>query len=89
VGAGDTRDEDAPEHLVKLQMAALNDAAASYLAQVAGQGVGLVSAVSFDGFSKTMNPQAYGPQVQALVEQREQLMAREQRPYFATVGITD
>jgi hypothetical protein len=85
--AGDTRDEDEAVPLAKLQMAALCDAAASYLAQIAGQAVGLVTAVSFDGFSKTLNPQAYGPQVQALVEQRDKLLEREKRPFMVTVGI--
>lgn len=85
---GDTRHEQDEDVLTKLRMAALCDAAASYLAQIAGQSVGTVTAVSFDGFSKTLNPQAYGPQVQALVEQRDQLLERERRPYFATAGIT-
>lgn len=85
--AGDTRHEDEEGHLLKLQMAALCDAAASYLAQIAGQAVGLITAVSFDGFSKSMNPQAYGPQVQSLIERRDELLERQKRPFMVTVGI--
>lgn len=88
--AGDQRHEQDELWLPKLQMAALCDAAASYLGQIASlAGAGPISAVSFDGFSKTMNPQAYGQQVQDLAERRDGLLERTKRPYFATVGIVE
>lgn len=84
--AGDQREPREQNMLGELQQAALCDAAASYLAQVAGLSVGTVMSVSFDGFSKSMNPQAYGAQVQALVERRDELMNRRSRRFMlATV----
>jgi hypothetical protein len=71
--------------LRQLQRAAVCDAAASVLAQAAGLGAGVLQSVSFDGFSQSTNPQAYGPQVQALVEQRDALLARRKRLFIASV----
>ena len=68
--------------LVQVQQAAVADAAASYLAQIAALGVGTVTSVSFDGFSQSLNPQAYGPQVEALVARRDVLLERNKRKFF-------
>ncbi len=84
---GDLREPEERQWLQQLQQAAVCDAAASYLAQTAGQAVGLLSSVSFDGYSESSNPQAYGAQVQALVEKRDELLARRKRMFFATTGL--
>lgn len=84
---GDTRDPELINWLSNLQQAAVCDAAASFLAQIAGQQVGLVQSVSFDGYSKSMNPAAFGAQVQALIEQRDRLLTKRKRQfYMATAG---
>lgn len=84
---GDTRDPELVNWLSNLQQAAVSDAAASFLAQTAGQAVGLVQSVSFDGYSKSMNPAAFGAQVQALVQKRDELLGKRKRQfYMATAG---
>lgn len=79
---GDTRDPMMVNRLAQVQQAAVADAAASYLAQTAALGVGVVTSVSFDGFSKGLNPQAYGPQVEALVQRRDLLLERNKRRFI-------
>jgi hypothetical protein len=75
------------KRLLELQEAAIADATASYLSQVAALGVGMVQAVSFDGASKTLNPGAYGPQVEALTARRDQLLERNVRRFtLASIG---
>lgn len=70
-----------------LQWAAVLDAAASVLGQMGGLSVGVVQAVSFDGFSQTANPQAFGPQVQAMVARRDEILGRRRRSFhMSTVG---
>jgi hypothetical protein len=76
---GDTRDPLDERHVNQLQQAVICDAAASFLGQAAALGVGLVQSVSFDGFSETMNAQAYGPVVEALITRRDALIARRKR----------
>lgn len=80
--AGDTRTSDDKRHVRQLATAAICDAAASFLSQAAGLGVGLVTSVSFDGFSKSLNPQAYGTQVQALIERRDSMIERRRRGFY-------
>lgn len=82
--AGDTRDRELVNWCKNLQQAALCDAAASYLAQVAALGQGLITSVSFDGFTQSMNPTAYGAQVTALVERRDALLKRRRRAFHLT-----
>lgn len=79
---GNLIDPTLTRRLTQVQQAAVCDAAASYLAQVAALGVGTVTSVSFDGFSQALNPQAYGPQVQALVERRDALLERNKRKFI-------
>ena len=79
---GDTRDPQLVMRLRQVQQAAVCDAAASYLAQLGALGVGTVTSVSFDGFSKALNPQAYGPQVEALVQRRDMLLERTKRKFI-------
>lgn len=82
----DTRDPELVNWMTALQQAALCDAAASFLAQSAGLAVGLLTSVSFDGYSRSSNPAAFGAQVQALVDQRDKLMARRKRQFYMSVG---
>lgn len=85
--SGDTRDPELVNWLSNLQQAAVCDAAASFLAQTAGLQTGIIQSVSFDGYSKSQNPAAYGPQVQGLVEQRDRLLTKRKRQfYMATAG---
>lgn len=81
---GDTRDPRLVNRMRQLQQAAICDAAASFLAQTARQAAGVVASVSFDGFSKSMNPQAYGPVVEDLVQKRDALMERNKRRMILT-----
>jgi hypothetical protein len=84
---GDTRDPELVNWLSNLQQAAVCDAAASFLSQTAGLQTGIIQSVSFDGYSKSQNPAAYGPQVQGLVEQRDRLLGKRKRQfYMATAG---
>lgn len=80
--AGDLRDPRDQDRLIELQEAALCDAAASYLAQTAGLKAGVITSVSFDGFSKATNSEAYGPQVQALVDRRDTLLGKHKGTGF-------
>lgn len=73
--AGDQRDPRYQRWLIKLQQAAIFDTAATYLACVARNEVGLAGSVSFDGYSKGLNPQAFGPAVEDLVKRRDELLA--------------
>lgn len=85
--AGDLRDLQLVRNLAQLQQAAVIDAAASLLGQVGGLSVGTLASVSFDGYSRGLNPQAYGSQVQALIAKRDELMARRKRLFhMATIG---
>jgi hypothetical protein len=79
---GDTRDPMLVNRLTQVQQAAVADAAASYLAQLGALSVGTVQSVSFDGFSKSLNPQAYGPQVEALIQRRDALLERNKRKFI-------
>lgn len=85
---GDQRPADPmfANRLKQLQQAAIADAAASVLAQVAALGVGLLTSVSFDGFSQTNNAQAYGPQVEALIQRRDELLSRRKRLFIGSVS---
>lgn len=84
---GDLRDPEEENWLTNLQQAAVADAAASVLAQSAGLQVGLLQSVSFDGYSKSLNPAAFGAQVQSLIAKRDELLARRKRQfYMSTVG---
>lgn len=74
--AGDQRDETDLMHLAQLQRAALYDAAATYAGTVARNQVGLVGSVSFDGFSKGLNPQAFGPAVEQWISDRDRIINR-------------
>lgn len=81
------RDPELANWLVNLQQAAICDAAASVLGQIGGLKVGALASISFDGLAQTMNPQAFGPQVQALVQRRDELLARRRRAFtLTTVG---
>lgn len=82
--AGDQRDRRDLRVLKRLQRAAALDAAASFLGQLGANPIGLVQSVSFDGFSQSLNPQAYGPQVQAMVAQRDALLAGRSRLYMTS-----
>lgn len=85
--AGDKRDPELVNWLINLQQAAVCDAAGSFLAQTAGLGVGVVTGVSFDGYSRQNNPGAYGTQVTALITKRDELLARRRRQFvMATIG---
>jgi hypothetical protein len=87
--AGDQRDPELVNWLTNLQQAIVCDACASFLAQSAGLLAGLVTSVSFDGYSRGVNPQAFGAQVQALVQKRDELMGRRARSfYMTTLGST-
>ena len=84
---GDLRDEELKNWLTSLQQAVVCDAAACYLAQTAGLTVGVVTGVSFDGYSRQNNPGAYGPQVTALITRRDELLKRRRRQFMmATIG---
>ena len=85
--AGDTRDPNSNNWLINLQQAAVCDAAACFLAQSAGLGVGLVTSVSFDGYSRGLNPNAFSEQVKALIARRDELLKRRKRAfYMSSVG---
>lgn len=81
---GDTRDQLDLRHLKKLHSATVYDAAAGYLAHCGGLQVGVLQSVSFDGFSKTLNPQAYATQAQALQARRDELLTKSKRGMLLT-----
>ena len=81
---GDQRDPELMNWLTNLQQAIVCDAMASFLAQSAGLTVGLVTSVSFDGYSRGLNPQAFGSQAQALIQKRDELLKRRARSYYMT-----
>lgn len=84
---GDQRDPELNNWLSNLQQAAVCDAAASFLAQVARGSTGFVTSVSFDGYSRSLNTEAFGAQVTSLIKRRDELMRRRRRQfYMSTVG---
>jgi hypothetical protein len=86
---GDQRDPELQNWLTNLQQAVVCDAMASFLAQSAGLAAGLVTSVSFDGYSRGVNPQAFGAQCQALIQKRDELLGRRARSfYMTTLGST-
>lgn len=85
--AGDTRDPAMTNRMRELQQAVICDAAASFLSQAASLGVGLVQAVSFDGFSKTFSGQPYSMQAQALIDRRDDLLAARKRMHLTSTTL--
>jgi hypothetical protein len=79
---GDTRDPLDERHVRLLAEAATCDATASFLAQASRLGIGTVQSVSFDGYSRSMNPQAHGPTIEALVNRRDELLGRRRRGFI-------
>lgn len=74
--AGDARDPDDLNRLEQLRTAAVCDAAATYMGCIARNEVGLVGSVSFDGFSKNLNADAFGPAIQQLIQRRDDMLKR-------------
>jgi hypothetical protein len=86
---GDTRDPELLNWLKNLQEAAVCEAAAKFLGQSAGLIVGIAQSVSFDGYSRSLNPQAFASQIAALTARRDELLARRKRQfYMTTLGST-
>jgi hypothetical protein len=85
--AGDTRDPEMMNWLKQLQQAVVCDAAASFLGQMAATTTGVLTSVSFDGYSRGINPMAFSAQVQSLIQKRDELLNRRKRQfYLSTVG---
>lgn len=79
---GDQRDPRERNLLRALQKAATCSAAATFLGSVARNEIGLVQSVSFDGFSKSFNPQAFAGQIEALQGQYDAAMERLTRRFI-------
>jgi hypothetical protein len=84
---GDTRDPQETNWLRNLQEAASLMAAANFLSQHAPLAVGLVQAVSFDGYSRSMNPAAFVTQAQEFRARADAILKRRRRQFaMATLG---
>lgn len=87
VVSGDTRDPQEQDWLRNLQEAAVCIAGSNFLQQAAGLAVGLAQSVSFDGYSRALNPAAFVTQGQALQARADRLLARRRRGFsMATLG---
>lgn len=84
---GDRRDPEQLNWLKNLQEAAVCNAAAQFLAQSAGLARGVVSSVSFDGYSRGFAGMPFAQEIEALLKRRDELMERRKRRYLmATLG---
>lgn len=87
ISAGDTRDPQEQDWLRQLQNAAVLIAGANFLQQAAGLAVGLAQSVSFDGYSRSLNPAAFVTQGQAMQAQADKILGRRRRGFqMATLG---
>lgn len=84
--AGDQRTPAEKRWLQRLQEAATLDAAASYLAQVAAQGGGLFTAVSFDGFSQSLSGNPYATAIENMITRRDELLNYRRRGYWTSTA---
>jgi hypothetical protein len=84
---GDVRDPEQRNWLKNLQQAAICNAAAEFLGQSAGLARGLVSSVSFDGYSRGLATNPFQSEIESLLARRDELMGRRKRRYvMATIG---
>jgi hypothetical protein len=84
---GDVRDPEQRNWLRNLQQAAVCNAAAEFLGQSIGLARGLVSSVSFDGYSRGLATNPFQSEIEALLTRRDELMERRKRRYvMATIG---
>jgi hypothetical protein len=84
---GDWRDPEQKNWLRNLQQAAICNAAAEFLGQSIGLARGLVSSVSFDGYSRGLATNPFQSEIQVLLARRDELMKRRKRRYLlSTIG---
>lgn len=84
---GDRRDPELMNWMRNLQEAAVCDAAAKFLGESAGLSRGLVSSVSFDGYSRGLATTPFQTEVERLEARRDQIMERRKRRFsMATIG---
>jgi hypothetical protein len=84
---GDRRDPELNNWLKNLQEAAVCNAAAQFLGQSAGLARGVVSSVSFDGYSRGFAGMPFAQEIEALIKRRDELMERRKRRYLlSTIG---
>lgn len=85
--AGDRRDPELVNWLRNLQQAAACNAAAEFLGQSVGLARGVVSSVSFDGYSRGLATNPFESEIAALIARRDELMERRKRRYvMGTIG---
>lgn len=83
---GDQRDPEEINWLENMAQAAVLDAAAA-VATMAGAKAGIVQGMSFDGYSRTLNPGAYQAQVQSWIGIRDERLKRRRRQfYLSSIG---
>lgn len=84
---GDRRDPEQNNWLRNLQQAAVCNAAAEFLGQSVGLARGVVSSVSFDGYSRGFAGNPFQNEIESLISRRDELMERRKRRYaMATIG---
>jgi hypothetical protein len=84
---GDRRDPVQMNWLRNLKQAAVCTAAAEFLAQSAGLARGVMSSMSFDGYSRGVSASPFATEIAALTARRDELMQRRKRRYLmSTIG---
>jgi hypothetical protein len=84
---GDIRDPEQVNWLRNLQQAAVCNTAAEFLGQSVGLARGLVSSVSFDGYSRGIATNPFQSEIESLITRRDELMGRRKRRYvMGTIG---
>lgn len=84
---GDRRDPELVNWLKNLQEAAVVNAAAMFLGQAATLSRGVVSSVSFDGYSRGFAGNPFQFEIERLEARRDELMERRKRRFvMATIG---
>jgi hypothetical protein len=84
---GDIRDPEQMNWLRNLKQAAICNAAAEFLGQCAGLARGVVSSVSFDGYSRGFAGSPFQGEIGTLLARRDELMGRRKRRFvMGTIG---
>lgn len=84
---GDRRDPELVNWLTNLQEAAVCNAAALFLGESVSLARGVVSSVSFDGYSRGFAGNPFAAEIQTLTNRRDELMERRKRRYvMGTIG---
>ena len=84
---GDIRDPEQMNWLRNLQQAAICNAAAEFLGQAAGLGRGVVTSVSFDGYSRGFAGSPFASEIESLMSRRDELLGKRKRRFLmGTIG---